>query len=433
MNRLRELESRAQLSNLASASATGPALFLALNWGYELTNYAYLGQDQWELLFLTSSFNLLFFATRKYSSIFLLMSGLEHYSKIFKDVLIISALLTLAIFILNLSAGRTFLIATALFLLLFWLPYRKLLAALTRKGLRSSSVLVISTTDFINEYLTGLFGKVIVVSELPADLTGWDLVLFHNQSEFDLDHELKVSKLEASGPIVGYISNELKLEGWSGVQLVMGPHLMRIRPFLILSQTQRFLKRSFDLVISSVVLLLLIPFLPISYFWFITVNAKPYFFQQDRVGKDGKLFRILKIRTLVNQAELPVTDKTHRASWHPKPTNSQLVKAGAFLRRWSIDELPQFWNVVKGDMSLVGPRPRISDEIDDNYKLLSPAFQAKLKPGVTGLWQISGRSLNTLEYSNVLDKYYLDHWSPVMDIQIMLKTLSAIKLGVGAK
>lgn len=432
MNKLRKLESRNQAINLFVAGLTGPALFLVLNQVHEFTNYAYLGQDQWELLYLTSVFNLIFFASRKYSSVFLLMSGLEHYTKVIRDVLIISALLTLAIFILNLSAGRSFLTITASFLLVYWLPYRKVLSVVVKRGLRKAEVLVISSTNFINEYFVGLFGQIDIARTPENPDVNADLVLFHNLSAFDTKHELIVAKLESAGKIVGYVSNELKLEGWSGVQVVMGPHLMRIRPFLSLSFIQSVIKRSSDLILAIIVLVLLLPFFPMLYFWYIAKNGRPFFFHQSRVGQAGKEFKILKIRTM-NSAPIQINDSvSETTNWRPKPKNQDLVLGGSSLRRWSIDELPQFFNVIKGEMSIIGPRPRLPEEINETYQLTSPVYQAKLKPGMTGLWQISGRSLNSIEYSSVLDKYYLDHWSPVMDLQILIKTIAALKLGVGA-
>ena len=433
MNKLRKLESRNQSVNLVVAAFSGPLLFLMLNQLYSTTNFAYLGQDQWELLIFTSLFNLIFFASRKYSSVFLLMSGLEHYTKVIRDVLFISALLTLVIFILNLSAGRSFLLVTVGFLLIYWLPYRKFLSVATKRGLGRASVIVIGNSKFINEYFIDLFNKVEVYDEIELQMPDIDLVLFHNLSSFDTQHELLVAKLELEEKIVGYISNELKLEGWSGVQIVMGPHLMRIRPFLSLSLIQLITKRSSDLLISVLLLILLTPVFPAFYVWFIVRNGKPFLFKQDRVGRSGKLFKILKIRTLSRHSSSEVNETSNESGWRPKPISTDLIKAGKVLRRWSIDELPQLLCVLKGEMSIVGPRPRLLEEVDETYRLTSPVYKGKLRPGITGLWQISGRSMNSIEYSSVLDKYYLDHWSPIMDLQILLKTISAIKLGVGAK
>lgn len=433
MNKLRRLESRNQAFNLLIAGLSGPLLFVSLNWLYRITNYTYLGQDQWALLILTSALNLIFFAARKYSSVFLLMSGLEHYTKVIRDVLVISALLTLAIFILNLSAGRSFLVVTVSFLLLYWITYRKILSIATKRGLRNASVVVVGETKFINQYFIDLFGKVETVQKIELQQAGIDLILFHNLTSFDTEHELLIAKLELEGKIVGYISNELKLEGWSGVQVIMGPHLMRIRPFLSLSLVQQTAKRFSDLLISVLILVVLLPALPIFYIWFVSHNGKPFLFRQGRIGQGGKDIEVVKIRTLAKTLIDTTTHQTGQVNWRPKPSNQDLISGGAFLRRWSIDELPQLLSVIKGDMSIIGPRPRLREEVDETYRLTSPVYQGKLRPGITGLWQISGRSLNNIEYSSVLDKYYLDHWSPIMDLQILLKTITAIKMGIGAK
>jgi lipopolysaccharide/colanic/teichoic acid biosynthesis glycosyltransferase len=119
--------------------------------------------------------------------------------------------------------------------------------------------------------------------------------------------------------------------------------------------------------------------------------------------------------------------------WVEKPGTDELVSGGKFLRRWSIDELPQLLNVLKGDMSLVGPRPRLRSEIDENYEFTSPIYIHKIKPGLTGIWQISGRNEISPSFAVMLDKYYMDHWSPLVDFQIITKTIVSIILGVGAR
>jgi exopolysaccharide biosynthesis polyprenyl glycosylphosphotransferase len=162
----------------------------------------------------------------------------------------------------------------------------------------------------------------------------------------------------------------------------------------------------------------------------------PLFFKQIRIGKNGRRFTFYKFRSMYVDAEerkkeLMAQNEMHGSMF--KMTNDpRITKVGKFIRKTSLDELPQFWNVLKGDMSLVGTRPPTEDEY-----LHYEGWQKRrisFRPGITGLWQISGRS-NIKDFDEVvkLDLEYIDNWSIGLDMKIILKTVYAVFRGVGAE
>lgn len=158
------------------------------------------------------------------------------------------------------------------------------------------------------------------------------------------------------------------------------------------------------------------------------------FFPQQRVGRDGEPFTMWKLRSMVADAEArreTLLDHSDRDGlmfkMHEDP---RVTPVGRFIRRYSIDELPQLWNVVKGDMSLVGPRPPLPPEYAQYHDAIHRRL--RVKPGLTGLWQVSGRADLTWDESVRLDLRYVDNWSPSMDMLILWKTLRAVWTGDGA-
>jgi lipopolysaccharide/colanic/teichoic acid biosynthesis glycosyltransferase len=160
----------------------------------------------------------------------------------------------------------------------------------------------------------------------------------------------------------------------------------------------------------------------------------PVFFRQVRVGKDGRPFEILKFRSMcvgaeAKQAEL--ADLNERSGPLFKVTcDPRVTRVGRFLRKSSIDELPQLWNVIRGEMSVVGPRPALPAESEQ----WSPELRERLRvlPGITGMWQVSGRAEADFELYRRLDLYYVDNWSLTHDIRILLKTIVVVFAGRGA-
>lgn len=206
----------------------------------------------------------------------------------------------------------------------------------------------------------------------------------------------------------------------------------------LLSRTNKFLKRSLDLVAILIIFpFMLLPALLIS-IAILLESGRPLFFVHERIGLRGNPFRAWKFRTMVNTADETFKaamdgDAGIREEWESTGKLRQdprLTTIGRFLRRFSLDELPQFWNLVKGDMSLVGPRPIIRDEISkygDAY-----ALYRQVRPGLTGLWQVSGRSTLPYEDRVWLDSHYVRNWSIWLDIVILLRTVGAVFSGRGA-
>jgi exopolysaccharide biosynthesis polyprenyl glycosylphosphotransferase len=164
-------------------------------------------------------------------------------------------------------------------------------------------------------------------------------------------------------------------------------------------------------------------------------SSGPILYRQSRVGKDGSHFTLVKFRCMVNGAdEMRAQLMAEHDSQDPRlfklRDDPRLTRIGRILRRWSLDELPQFWHVLKGDMSLVGPRPQMPEEVAvyEEWHLQRLA----VTPGLTGLWQVNGRSQLSFDEMVRLDLYYAEHWSPWLDMKIVLRTVPAVILGRGA-
>lgn len=174
-------------------------------------------------------------------------------------------------------------------------------------------------------------------------------------------------------------------------------------------------KRLFDIVVSLASLILLSPlFLIIMAILFFTPDSN-VFFSHERRGRGGKPFRIYKFQTMKNNAPNCATNELENPEQY-------ITKIGAFLRKTSIDELPQLWNILKGDMSFVGPRPLISSEIRAHRLRLENGVY-RFRPGLTGWAQINGRDDISLLKKMKLDKEYCDNWSLALDVQILLRSV----------
>jgi exopolysaccharide biosynthesis polyprenyl glycosylphosphotransferase len=197
---------------------------------------------------------------------------------------------------------------------------------------------------------------------------------------------------------------------------------------------QRVLKDVMDRLLAAFGLLVLAPFFAAVAVAIRLDSAGPVFFRQGRVGRDGRRFEIAKFRTMVDGAEALQAHLDHgneaAGVLFKLRRDPRVTRVGRFLRRWSIDELPQLWNVLRGEMSLVGPRPPLPSEVAQYEHHVSRRLL--VKPGITGLWQVSGRSDLHWDEAVRLDLYYVDHWSPIMDLVIILRTFSAVVRGAGA-
>lgn len=214
-----------------------------------------------------------------------------------------------------------------------------------------------------------------------------------------------------------------------------------------LSDAERFVKRTFDIIISSLMLAVFSPL------WFLIAllikldSRGSVLFKQERIGMDGRRFLCYKFRTMKSDAD----EKLHREAYRKNIEGSteanagneenpvfgkvkndpRVTRVGTLLRRASLDELPQFLNVLKGEMSVVGARPPIPYEVEE-YDVRHRK-RLDMKPGITGLWQVSGRNRLTFEEMVRIDLYYIENWSLWLDLKIILLTLPAVLRGDGAR
>lgn len=198
-----------------------------------------------------------------------------------------------------------------------------------------------------------------------------------------------------------------------------------------LSASSRFLKRSLDVLGASAGLVLLAPLFVVTALAIKIDSRGPVFFRQVRMGTRGQTFRVFKFRTMVRDAEQQKRDVAHlnmHRAGDPRmfkvPNDPRITRVGTFLRRWRVDELPQLINVLRGEMSLVGPRPLILDE--DQHVERWARRRLALKPGMTGLWQVLGASDIPFDEMTKLDYLYVTNWSLREDLRLIMLTIPAL-------
>ncbi|HYY09901.1 MAG TPA: sugar transferase, partial [Kineosporiaceae bacterium] len=236
-----------------------------------------------------------------------------------------------------------------------------------------------------------------------------------------------------------------------GVELVVSPGIIEvagprlsIRPVAGLSLlhlerptlggARMFVKSVFDRVLGGLLLLAAVPLLAVLAAAVALDSPGPVFFRQTRVGIDGRRFTMLKFRSMVQDAEqrleqLRDLDEGNGVLFKVR-RDPRVTRVGALLRRFSLDELPQLVNVLRGDMSLVGPRPPLPEEVAEYDG--DAVRRLRVRPGMTGLWQVSGRSDLSWEESLRLDLRYVDNWSMALDLSILWRTWRAVVRGSGA-
>ncbi|HXI14182.1 MAG TPA: sugar transferase [Thermoanaerobaculia bacterium] len=210
-------------------------------------------------------------------------------------------------------------------------------------------------------------------------------------------------------------------------------------PFLTFTTTpsneaQLAFKRIFDVAISLMLLVLSAPVLLFAALAIKLTSPGSVVFKQDRLGLNGRLFTLYKFRTMIEDAQARFAEVSHLNEMDGPVFKSRMdprvTGVGRLLRKFSFDEIPQLWNVLKGDMSLVGPRPPIPEEVGSYQRW--HRRRLSMKPGLTCLWQISGRNDIDFDRWMKLDLQYIDNWSPGLDMKILLRTIPAVLLGRGA-
>ena len=194
-------------------------------------------------------------------------------------------------------------------------------------------------------------------------------------------------------------------------------------------------KRVLDFVVAALILILCLPLMLLSALLIKFTSPGPVFYRQVRCGLYGRRFRLVKFRTMVEGAEDRLWEIRHLNEMEgpvfKMRNDPRVTPLGRYLRKFSIDELPQIWNVIKGEMSIVGPRAPLPEEVE--HYSVKQRRRLSVKPGITCLWQISGR--NDIDFNQwmELDLHYIDNWSFWLDVRIMLRTIPAVFTGRGAR
>jgi exopolysaccharide biosynthesis polyprenyl glycosylphosphotransferase len=201
------------------------------------------------------------------------------------------------------------------------------------------------------------------------------------------------------------------------------------------SHLQLMAKRVLDVGLSGLLLGLGLPLVVlIGAAIKLTSGGGSVLFRQTRCGLNGRIFTLYKFRTMVRDAEARRRDLQHlnemRGPAFKLRRDPRVTRLGRLLRKFSLDELPQLWNVLRGDMSLVGPRPPIPEEVAQYERW--QRRRLSMKPGLTCLWQISGRNEVDFDRWMQLDLEYIDSWSPMLDLKILMKTIPVVLSGRGA-
>jgi len=199
-----------------------------------------------------------------------------------------------------------------------------------------------------------------------------------------------------------------------------------------LTRTQAALKRVFDLTLGTAALVSVLPLMGVLALAVKLTSPGPVLFRQERVTKDGRRFTVYKFRTMIDGAErhidARVVDLTE--PFFKMEEDPRLTRVGRRLRSWSLDELPQLVNVIRGDMSLVGPRPLAANQVEGNEEALDARHE--VRAGLTGWWQINGRSDVEPEQAVKMDLFYIENWSLTLDLYILLKTVGVVLTRKGA-
>jgi len=195
-----------------------------------------------------------------------------------------------------------------------------------------------------------------------------------------------------------------------------------------------FAKSTLDRTLGAAILLAVSPVIVAAAIAVRVTSRGPAFFHQRRIGVDGREFTMWKLRSMYTDAEerraALLGDSDRDGLMFKMHDDPRITAIGRLLRRYSVDELPQLWNVVRGDMSLVGPRPPLPQEVDEYHDAVYRRL--RVRPGLTGLWQVSGRADLSWDESVRLDLRYVDNWSVAMDLMILWKTGRAVFGGSGA-
>jgi exopolysaccharide biosynthesis polyprenyl glycosylphosphotransferase len=402
----------------------------------------------------------------------LVPTGPELFRTVLHATLVASGLVAVFVYLADVALSRAFFLAFFLIgpplLLLNRLAQRRITNHRRVRGYGRESVIAVGNTTDIRGVVCTIhreswLGYDIIGALTPGGAgqidTGGEQVPVLGALEdiMDVVHEHQPAVLLFTSS-TGASARDFRRLGWElenlDVQVIVVPALseiaadrVRMRPVAGLPLVHmdlprargalQWIKRTFDVVVSAVALLLLAPVLAAIAIAVRFDDGGPVIFRQQRIGRNGQPFEFLKFRSMVTDAEA-VLEEMRKFEQQDMGNDimfkmrkdPRVTAPGRFLRRYSLDELPQLWNVLRGDMSLVGPRPALPREVAayDNDALR----RLHVKPGITGLWQVSGRSELSWEDTVRLDLYYVDNWSFTQDVQILARTIRAVLTSHGA-
>lgn len=387
-------------------------------------------------------------------------AGLEEYRRVIMASLGLFGGLAIMSYLFDSALSRALFVTTlplgvGLLLLERWL-LRKLLHSMRRRGRAMTQTLVVGNSDAVAD----------VAAQLCRDVSvGYRAVAMHLTDgthrassaglairSLDTDQFQHGLERGAWGAVIltdGLDREQTRQIAWrlenSPVQMMFVPRLvdvagprMQIRATegisLVHVDLPRFtgaklmIKRAFDIVFSAAALILLGPLLLIVAILIKQDDGGPIVFRQQRIGRYGESFTIHKFRTMCIDAEAKIdaliAANGGAALLFKLEDDPRITRIGKFLRRYSLDELPQFWSVLRGGMSVVGPRPQVAREVAEYSDIHHRRLL--IKPGITGLWQVNGRSELSMDESIRLDLRYVENWSLVGDLVIVAKTLGVV-------
>jgi exopolysaccharide biosynthesis polyprenyl glycosylphosphotransferase len=397
----------------------------------------------------------------------LLGHGPEEYKVVAKASFQLFAWLAILSYLLRLEVARGF-VAIAMpagmigLLLSRWL-WRKWLTLHRVQGLLSTSVLVVGDREHLVDLIRSLESvpgagyRVVAAccSDADGDYLDRVPVLGDESEAAEIARRADVSTVICtSSQRLG--SGGLRRLGWAlegqDVELVVAPELTEVAGPRVLTRPVAGLsllhveaptiagpklaaKTAVDRVGAATLLLVLSPLFAVVSFLVWRHDRASAFYRQERIGKDGQVFGIIKFRTMVPDAESSLLSLLASIGQDAAPlykirSDPRVTSVGAWLRRYSIDELPQLLNVLRGEMSLVGPRPQVEFEVAKYAN--DVRRRLRVKPGMTGLWQINGRSDLSWDESVRFDLYYVENWSVMSDLMILWRTGRAVMRGAGA-
>ena len=278
---------------------------------------------------------------------------------------------------------------------------------------------VVGRSSDLKKLITQHRAQLVLVASSATDATMLNRLLWELQT-IDVDLQITSGTMDL-------------LASRMTVQSVAGVPLLFVRRTGI-NRGQRALKRTIDVLGSLFGLILLSPFLIAIAIWIKRDSEGGAFFGQTRAGRDGEPFMCWKFRTMVKDAEQRRVELEHLSEGpgllFKLKDDPRVTRAGKVLRRYSLDELPQLWNVLRGDMSLVGPRPALPSEVEQYDDWVRNRLQ--VSPGMTGLWQVSGRTETSFADYIRYDLFYIQNWSLSLDLWILWRTLRAVTSAEGA-